>query len=345
MGVWDGSVEAVDDALGSLLGINPQVRGLRTGPGGRRVEHMFDTLIAPAPGLESAVTPADGALQGLRRAGEELAEAVARCREWSGPQRTAFLRALDQVAGVLATARSQLLVAEQQAGTSLAPGDRDFAAARARLMRSGYGHAAREVAQATTLDAMPQVAAAVRAGTVPLAHVDALARVTGAASESGSAALSSAEGQAAVIRLATRLTLKDFSARVAQLAASEDPCSLERDAERQRAARFLHLSHQPDGTFLRGRLDRVDGEILRAALASTGQAPDETRDKAQADADALVALAQRASAGSAGRSGIGGIAGSTGGRGAPGPPESPGRLGPQAMSPATLGTPTARPTR
>jgi hypothetical protein len=59
----------------------------------------------------------------------------------------------------------------------------------------------------------------------------------------------------------------------------------------------LVLSHQARGTYLKGFLDRVAGEALQAALDSTGQAPDETRSPAQANADALVALARRACAG------------------------------------------------
>ena len=240
------------------------------------------------------------ALAALGQAGSDLADAVVDCRDWSGRQRAAALAALDRHAGVLAAARARLLVAEQHAGTAMAPGDRDFTAARARLTRSGYGQAAREVAQATTLDALPVLAEAVCAGEVPLAHVDALARLSAGASAVGAAALSSPEGQAAVVRLAQRLAVKDFAARIGQMVAAQDPAGLERDAAGQRAERYLHLSHQPDGTYLKGRLDRVSGEILRAALASTGQAPDETRDKSQADADALVALAKRATSGMAG---------------------------------------------
>ncbi len=253
-----------------------------------------------AAARQQAGTPADEVLAVLGRAGGELAAAVTDCRAWSGPQRSAVLRALDLLGGSLAATRARLLVAEQQAGTTVRPGDRDFTAARARVTRTGYGQAAREVAQATTLVSLPAVADAVQAGRVPLAHVDALARVSAGASAQGAAALASAEGQAAVVGLAERLPVKDFASRVAQLVAAQDPAGLERDAAHQRAERFLHLSHQPDGTYLRGRLDRVAGEILRGALASTGHAPDETRDKAQADADALVALAQRAASGMAG---------------------------------------------
>ncbi len=252
--------------------------------------------------------PAAGAmLESLIGTAMALADAAADCARWPSTDRATALAGLDRLAGVLATARGRVLVAEGDAGTSLAPGDRDFTAARARTTRTGYGQAAREVAQATTLETMPTVADAVCDGRVPLAHLDALARVASRASAEGAAALTTPAGQDHVVDLAERLPVRDFTAHLAQLVASHDPAGAEHDLTAQRAARFLHLSHQPDGTYLRGRLDRVSGEILRVALDSAGQAPDETRDKAQADADALVAVARRAT-GSSGTGGTGSTA-------------------------------------
>ncbi|WP_448060665.1 hypothetical protein [Cellulomonas hominis] len=251
-------------------------------------------------GVGSRVAAGRDSVAALTRAAAELAEAATACGAWSGGDRVSVLDGLDRVAGVLATARARLLVAEKEAGTSVTPGDRDFTAARARSTRSGYGQAARELAQASTLVAMPAVADAVADGRVPLAHVEALARVSSGASAEGAAVLESAAGQDEVVELARRLPVKDFAARVAQLVATHDPAGLEADVAAQRRARFLHLSHQPDGTRLRGRLDRMSGELLRIALAAAGQAPDETRDKAQADADALMAVVGRATSGMAG---------------------------------------------
>ncbi len=253
---------------------------------------------APGPMLESLIGTAMA-----------LAEAAADCARWPSSERTAALTGLDRLAGILTTARGRVLVAEGHAGTSLAPGDRDFTAARARATRTGYGQAAREVAQATTLETMPAVADAVSDGRVPLAHLDALARIASRASAAGAAALTTPAGQDHVVDLAERLPVRDFTAHIAQLVASQDPAAGEHDLAAQRSGRFLHLSHQPDGTYLRGRLDRVSGEILRVALDSTSQAPDETRDKAQADADALVAVARRASGGTGGTGGVGGTSG------------------------------------
>ena len=97
--------------------------------------------------------------------------------------------------------------------------------------------------------------------------------------------------------MAERQSVPDFARSIAQLAAARDPQALEDSHEAARRERSLVLSHQARGTYLKGFLDRVAGEALQAALDSAGQAPDETRSPAQANADALVALARRACAG------------------------------------------------
>ena len=219
---------------------------------------------------------------------------------WTAPERTAAIRDLDRAAALVTAVRGRLLLAEKRAETSVRPGDRDFEAARARLTRTGLGEARREVRQAEAMDAMPAVAEAVRDGRMPLAHLDALARAASGASEAAAARLDSAEVQRELVALAGRQPLREFAASAARLVAEADPASLEHGAAAQHRARFFVMSHQPDGTFLRGRLDRLAGEALRVALAATGQVPDGERDKQQADADALVALAERALAGMAG---------------------------------------------
>ena len=80
--------------------------------------------------------------------------------------------------------------------------------------------------------------------------------------------------QAELVGLAQRQTVREFSAAVARMVAEQDPDTLERGAAAQHRARFFVMSHQADGTYLRGRLDRLAGESLRVAIASVGQAPD-----------------------------------------------------------------------
>ncbi|WP_421742891.1 DUF222 domain-containing protein [Cellulomonas sp.] len=233
----------------------------------------------------------------LRASASALVETVATCADWSGSKRSAALISLDLVAAQLSRARARLLVAERDAGTSQRPGDRSFEAARARLTRTGTAEATREVRQADALVSMPAVADAVGAGRVPLGHLDVLARVAATASPEVAQALRSAELQATVVSMAERQSVPDFARSIAQLAAARDPQALEDSHEAVRRERSLVLSHQARGTYLKGLLDRVAGEALQAALDSTGQGPDETRSPAQANADALVALARRACAG------------------------------------------------
>lgn len=238
-------------------------------------------------------------LDGLVAEIGELGGHVAGCGGWAGGQRAGALRRLDRVAGALAAVRGALLMAEQRAAQTSA-GDRDYIATRARVARTGLGEARREVRQAEALDALPAVADAVRGGDMPVAHLDALARTAAGASDRAREALSRPDVQQTLVRWAGHQSLKEFAGSAARLVASFDPDALDRSAEAQYAARYLHLTHGQDGTFLKGRLDRVAGETLRVALASVQQAPDDQRTKAQADADALVAVAERALAGMAG---------------------------------------------
>jgi hypothetical protein len=231
---------------------------------------------------------------------QALATEAAGCGTWGAGDRRRALADLDRVAGALATVRAAILVAEQRSQAAVGVGDRDFLAARARAARTGLGEARREVRQAATLAAMPSVADAVRTGRVPLAHLDALGRVAEGAGERAAAELARPETQERIVRLAERSSLREFTAAAARLVASFDPAALERSVEAQRRERYFVMSRQAEGVFLKGRLDHVSGEVLRTAIAAVGMAPDDERTKPQADADALVAVAERAVAGMAG---------------------------------------------
>ena len=147
---------------------------------------------------------------------------------------------------------------------------------------------------------MPAVADAVSQGRVPLPHLDALARVAEGAGARAAVELGRSETQERLVRMAERSSVREFAAAAARLVASFDPAGLERSAAAQHRERFFVMSRQADGTFLKGRLDHVSAEVLRTAIAGVGMAPDDGRTKQQADADALVALASRATSGTAG---------------------------------------------
>ena len=168
-------------------------------------------------------------------------------------------------AGPLTAAKSAWLAADRDAGTATAPSDGSVAAAIDRRSGCGMRAAHEQVRQAEALTAMPRVAVAVDAGTLPVAHLDVVARVLDGSSDAVESALRSTEGQATVVRLAESTDVRRFSRDLSAWVAALDPAQLERDHQGQRAARFLHVSDAPDGTYLKGRLDRVSGEIVRRA--------------------------------------------------------------------------------
>jgi hypothetical protein len=261
------------------------------------IEHMFESeeSRAKAAGAAAAML---ARLEDTVAAASALHDRAKGAETWSSSERRRALRLLDGITAQVAVARSALLVAEQ--ASAVGAGDRDAIAARARSARIGLGEARREARQAQTLAALPAMAEAVATGLVPLPHVDALARVTEASDERAAATLRRPEVARRLVGLAQQLTVTEFASSAARLLAAADPEALERSVDAQRRGRFFVMSHQADGTYLRGRVDRLAGEALRVALAAVREAPDEHRDAAQANADALVALAERALAGTAG---------------------------------------------
>ena len=219
------------------------------------------------------------------------------CAGWSSTSRVAALASLDTVAAALAEARAHLLVADREEGSSALPGDRSYAATRARVTRAGVGEASREVRQADALVSMPAVAAGVRDLSVPLPHLDVLARVAAGASPEVASVLRSAAVQAEVVALARTASVPDFTKALARFVAAKDPASFETTHQDCYRERFFSMSVQSHGVFLKGRLDPVAAESMRVALDAMGQHPDQTRTPGQACADALVMLAERVCAG------------------------------------------------
>ncbi|GIG21510.1 hypothetical protein Cch01nite_22340 [Cellulomonas chitinilytica] len=246
--------------------------------------------VAVCPVERSRARVASRAVDAMRALVDELAV----CDSWLAEDRGSALNDLDRIEGLVAAARGRLLVAERDAGTSMRPGDASFEAAQARRSRAGWAGAARQVRQAEALRSMPVLADAVSSGTLPVSHLDAVARASAAASPAISELLTSAAGQSTVLALARAHDAPAFARSLTGWVAAHDPAALEQGHEVQRRARFLHLSHQSDGTFVRGRLDSMAGHRLQLALEATGQEPGEDRTPEQARADALVALADRA---------------------------------------------------
>lgn len=140
-----------------------QVIGLRGRDPADVIEHVFQcqTDAKPLAGADALAR-----LDTLTAQATALSEASEGCQGWTGAERNGALRRMDRLAGVLATLRSAVVLAEQHA-TEPVVGDRDFAATHARMTRTGLGEARREVRRAETLAALPAVTQAVKAGNVP----------------------------------------------------------------------------------------------------------------------------------------------------------------------------------
>ncbi|MBO3100678.1 DUF222 domain-containing protein [Cellulomonas sp. zg-ZUI168] len=242
----------------------------------------------------------------VRDAAADLAAVSRASSGWSAAERASALAAVASGQAALAEARAHLLVADRDAGDTVRPGDRSFEAAHARASRAGIGEATRQVRQADALVSMPVVAAGVREGSVPLPHLDALARVAATASPQVASVLRTPDTQQAVLAMARTRSAPDFARALARFVATQDPAGVQGEHDRQYRERFFTLSAQPDGVFLKGRLDRVAGESLRVALDAMGQFGDQTRSPGQASADALTMLAEKACAGTGPRAGVGG---------------------------------------
>ncbi|QVI66735.1 DUF222 domain-containing protein [Cellulomonas fengjieae] len=263
-----------------------QVRALIRMSGSSRIARMFDTVVRVG---EVAAR--------VRDAAADLAAVSRASSGWSAAERASALAAVASGQAALAEARAHLLVADRQAGDTVRPGDRSFEAAHARASRAGLGEATRQVRQADALVSMPVVAAGVREGSVPLPHLDALARVAATASPQVASVLRAPDTQQAVLAMARTRSAPDFARALARFVATQDPAGVQGEHDRQYRERFLSLSAQPDGVFLKGRLDRVAGESLRVALDAMGQFGDQTRSPGQASADALTMLAEKVCAG------------------------------------------------
>ena len=222
-----------------------------------------------------------------------LVARTASAASWTGRGRARTLRLLDRVPGLLAVLRSPVLVA-QRAAAAAAGNEREFLDGRARLTGTSRFQAVREVGTAEALGALPLVRDAVADAEMPVGHADVLARTLNEASTEVTSVLTDEAMQSTLVELARGTEAREFARALAALVAEHDPEHLADARAAARRARFLHVTHGTDGTFLKGRLDPVTGEVLARALDATGHRQDEDRTAEQARADALAALAQHA---------------------------------------------------
>ncbi len=218
-------------------------------------------------------------------------DVAAHADEWDSATRAAVLEWSQRRKGALTAIEGRVLVAESNAGTYGASGDRDLAAWAGRTTRQGRGAGFASVAQAATLESMPEVAEALVSGPVTPAHLAQLTRATGASRVFGDHL---AGHQAEVVRLAGRMDATQFGKHLAHEAARLDPASRQRTHDEQRADRFLFLSHGAGGTTIKGRLDSVAGNAVQRAIDALNPLPtaDDDRDRGQQQADALERMAR-----------------------------------------------------
>ncbi len=189
----------------------------------------------------------------------------------------------------------KLVAAEQAAGTWGLKGDRDIAGFLGRESHQGRFAGASVAGQAATLTAMPVVAGALVDGPVTVTHVEQIARAT-AVSPRLAAELATPVGQARLVEMAERFDGAAFGKELRSMSASLDPASRQREHDRQRAERYLHVSAGPHGTHLKGFLDAVSGYRFVKAIEALDARPalDDDRSREQRLADALVAMAEHA---------------------------------------------------
>ncbi|WP_182112061.1 MULTISPECIES: HNH endonuclease signature motif containing protein [unclassified Actinotalea] len=215
--------------------------------------------------------------------------------DWSALERREVLAALDAAVGALTVVRGEVLLAERDSGTWRASGDPSFEAWRGRTSRSGARAVLTQVRQADAATRLPQFGDAAREGAVTVDHMEALGRVVAGASGAVKDALASPERQAQLVETARRVDAGTFARAVAQLAAEVDPLAHERGHQAQRAARFLTLADTPEGTRIKGLVDRMAGHRLRLALEAVSPRPgkDDDRSHEQRRADALDTIAEK----------------------------------------------------
>ncbi|KMM45485.1 hypothetical protein CWIS_10485, partial [Cellulomonas sp. A375-1] len=220
-------------------------------------------------------------LEDLRERLMGLARRAADADRWTGAQRAIALGTLDRLAALVPAVRAPVLAAHQAAAAA-AGAERELADTRARQTGSSRWQVATQVRTAEALTRLPDVRTAMAEGRVREGHADVLAQTLAEAPAQVAQALSTAEGQAAVVDLAQGVDSREFGRGLAAWVAAQHPAHHADQREAHRRARFLTLTHAAEGTFLRGRLDPLAGARLQRALDATGHRPDEDRTPEQA---------------------------------------------------------------
>lgn len=211
---------------------------------------------------------------------------------WDARTRQAAMARVRRHLDAAAALNLKLVAAEQAAGTWGLKGDRDLAGFLGRESHQGRLAGASVAGQAATLTAMPVVAGALVDGPVTVTHVEQIAKAT-AVSPRLATELATPTGQARLVEMARRFDGAAFGKELKAMSAALDPVARQREHDRQRAERYLHVSAGPHGTHLKGFLDAVSGYRFVKAIEALDPRPalDDDRSREQRLADALVTMA------------------------------------------------------
>ncbi len=214
----------------------------------------------------------------------------------------------------LCAVKARLLAGVDRRGAFGVDGSKSVGAWLARRCHASPGVTAGQAKMARRLGLMPVTAGALGVGEIDEQHAQVLARVAGSPREAVAEAFPEAEEM--LVGFARELFFDDFVKAVKRWVDLVDEDGAEDQADRDHAARRVHLSETFEGTFVvDGQLDaiggsevatalgRIEGELferdVREAKEHTGADPtpdDLGRTMPQRRADALVEMARRAMA-------------------------------------------------
>lgn len=197
---------------------------------------------------------------------------------------------LDQSIAELTSLRAALLLAERETSAWKRRGHPTFEAWRGQTAGVGLREARRELQVATTLEAQPQVAEAVKTGELTLEHANVIGKVSQQA-QRRSLQLGQ-QGERELLDLAKRHDAGAFEKAADRWLTARDARGHDQSHEEIRRRRFLSVAHTSTGTHVKGFLDPIAGHKLRLALEAATPKPtaDDNRDHGQRMADALTDL-------------------------------------------------------
>lgn len=228
------------------------------------------------------------------RSVEHANKLLVRAAEANARDRHRIVMDIQKVKNNLSILESTAIAAEHTAGTWKNSSDKDLASHMGRITREGTREGRQTVARAITLHDLPVVAEGFKSGALTPSHVDVVAKALVNVPESVAQEFASLGIQEKLVRGAKLLPPWQFAKTVTSMIAALSPQTIEDKHQAQRERRFFHVTDTPDGTVLKGFLDRVSGKKVKLALEVLMHRPkdDDGRSGEQRTADALVEMSE-----------------------------------------------------